>query len=126
MDLLGEFVGSGQSLCNGQCIDPESDNRYCGATADCMGSNAGEKCASGEVCSGGTCGASCVSGQILCNGQCIDPDTDNRYCGATGDCQGTNDVVCKNNYTYNSITRRCKKTSVPVPDPLPEPEPWIP
>ena len=81
---------SGQILCNGQCIDPESDNRYCGATADCTGPNAGEKCASGEVCSAGTCGASCLSGQILCNGQCIDPDTDNRYCGATDDCLGTN------------------------------------
>ena len=84
---------SGQILCNGQCIDPESDNRYCGATADCTGSNAGEKCASGEVCSGGTCGASCLSGQILCNGQCIDPTSDNRYCGAQDGCIGS--TKCK-------------------------------
>ena len=81
---------SGQILCNGQCIDPDTDNRYCGATGDCQGTKVGEKCDSGKVCSGGQCGITCVSDQILCKGQCIDPKTDNRYCGATGDCSGSN------------------------------------
>ena len=81
---------SGQILCNGQCIDPTSDNRYCGAFGNCSGTNAGKKCASGQVCSGGSCGVTCVSGQILCNGQCIDPDTDNRYCGASSNCKDAN------------------------------------
>ena len=81
---------SGQVLCNGQCIDPKTDNRYCGAEGNCSDANAGSKCKDGEVCSGGKCGITCVSGQILCNSQCIDPKTNPFYCGATGNCQGTN------------------------------------
>ena len=81
---------SGQILCNGQCIDPDTDNRYCGAKDNCSGANAGKKCASGQVCSGGSCDVTCVSGQILCNGQCVDPKTDNRYCGAKDNCSGAN------------------------------------
>lgn len=81
---------SEQVACNGQCINPTTDNRYCGAKDNCSGTNAGSKCKDGEVCSGGECGVTCVSGQILCNGQCIDPTTDNRYCGATGDCKDSN------------------------------------
>ena len=85
-----EFLNAVALLCNGQCIDPKTDNRYCGASGNCSGTNAGKKCASGQVCSGGSCGVTCVSGQILCNGQCVDPKTDNRYCGATDNCSGAN------------------------------------
>ena len=81
---------SGQILCHGRCIDPTTDNRYCGARGDCKGGNAGETCTDGRICSGGTCNVTCVSGQILCHGQCIDPSTDNRYCGASGNCIGAN------------------------------------
>ena len=81
---------SSQVLCGGKCIVPEKDNEYCGATGDCKDSNAGEKCESGNVCSGGTCGTSCLSSQVLCGDKCIVPETDNTYCGATGDCKGSN------------------------------------
>jgi hypothetical protein len=81
-----------QVLCGGKCIDPKTDNAFCGASGDCLGLNAGSKCASGQVCDGnGKCATSCLGTQVLCNGKCIDPNTDNTYCGATGDCMGAND-----------------------------------
>ena len=77
--------------CNGTCVDPNTDEAYCGASGDCQGANAGAACASGEVCDGsGSCQLTCQSGLIDCNGTCIDPNTDEAYCGATGDCQGAN------------------------------------
>lgn len=90
---------SGQILCNGRCIDPKSDNHYCGASGNCIDANSGSKCKDGEVCSGGKCGITCVSGQIVCNGQCIDPNSDNRYCGAIYDCIGANiGKMCTNSH----------------------------
>ena len=103
---------SGQVLCGDKCIVPEKDNEYCGATGDCKDSNAGEKCASGEVCSGGTCGASCLNGQILCNGQCIDPDTDNRYCGANGNCSVQSTETIDNSKDPNFAGSKCKDGEV--------------
>ncbi|MEM9696288.1 MAG: hypothetical protein AAGA56_27330 [Myxococcota bacterium] len=81
--------------CEDTCIDPFSDERYCGATDDCAGENAGEACAAGFACQGGTCAPSCPVGQIACNGQCIDPATDETYCGATFGCTGSSaGVTC--------------------------------
>lgn len=84
--ICGITCVSSQIVCNGQCIDPNTDNRYCGASGSCSGTNSGNKCVSGQVCSNGKCGITCVSSQIVCGGQCIDPETDNRYCGAKGSC----------------------------------------
>jgi hypothetical protein len=41
--------------CNGTCIDPASNHTYCGASADCMGANAGVTCAINEGCDAGVC-----------------------------------------------------------------------
>jgi hypothetical protein len=85
----------GEVLCGGLCIDPTSSVAYCGATAGCgvngVGS-AGFKCVSGQVCSNGSCTATCVPGQLVCpvNGvpTCVNPLTDDTYCGANAPCQG--------------------------------------
>ena len=87
-ECIAATCSAGQVLCGSQCIDPLTDNAYCGASGDCEDVNAGEACASGMVCSGGKCGESCLSGQVLCGGKCVDPLTDNAYCGASGDCKG--------------------------------------
>ncbi len=76
--------------CAGECISPESDRRYCGASADCSGANAGAQCPDGEVCSAGQCAVSCVSGELVCADHCVDPNTDNQFCGASSDCTGAN------------------------------------
>ena len=65
-----------------------SSRLHCGARDDCLGNNAGEGCATGEVCSAGTCALSCQTGLVNCGGTCVDPLTDRLNCGAVGDCQG--------------------------------------
>ena len=78
---------SGLIDCGGTCTDPNTDRAFCGATGDCMAANAGTACDAGEVCNGsGVCELSCQSGFIDCGGTCIDPNTDELFCGATGDC----------------------------------------
>jgi hypothetical protein len=76
--------------CGGACVDPQTDLMHCGASGDCQGSHAGEMCAAGEVCSAGTCAVSCQQGLVLCGGTCVDPLSSLAFCGASGDCQGTN------------------------------------
>lgn len=80
----------GQLACNDECIDPQRDIRYCGAQTDCLGDNAGTKCASGQVCNQGKCQITCVDSQIVCAGKCVDPQNDVVYCGAKSDCLGDN------------------------------------
>ena len=81
---------AGQLKCGGACVDPNTNNTYCGAKTDCAGVNAGVTCASGKVCTGGVCAATCATGQIACGGVCIDPLTNPTYCGAKTDCTGAN------------------------------------
>jgi hypothetical protein len=49
---------------------------------------AGESCARGYACEGGECELQCSEGHLACDGSCINPETDDAYCGATGDCNG--------------------------------------
>jgi hypothetical protein len=46
--------------CEGECIDPETDVAYCGATA-CKGDDAGEFCSGSATCESGVCVESCVN-----------------------------------------------------------------
>ncbi|MFO7179972.1 MAG: hypothetical protein DIU78_014835 [Pseudomonadota bacterium] len=84
-------------VCNGTCVDPESDRNYCGASDGCgndMG-DAGDVCADGEICVDGTCVLSCPDTLVACGGSCVDPDSSPDYCGASGDCEGANaGVAC--------------------------------
>ena len=43
--------------CNGTCVDPATNDTYCGASGDCQGGNAGITCADGVNCDGGICGS---------------------------------------------------------------------
>ncbi|MGF1465946.1 MAG: hypothetical protein ACFCGT_07415 [Sandaracinaceae bacterium] len=73
-------------LCDGRCIDPQADHRYCGADDDCTGRDAGEECGPGQLCTGGRCRVSCGEGLVECDGSCVDPLTNNSYCGVNEDC----------------------------------------
>lgn len=82
---------SGQIMCGEgiqrQCVDPLSSNLFCGASGDCEGVNAGSVCDRGNVCTSEGCRTSCTPGLIICEGQCINPQNDNKFCGATeGQC----------------------------------------
>jgi hypothetical protein len=96
--LCAQTCVGGELVCNGQCVDPDRDNTFCGASTDCEGANAGTTCDSGFVCDGtGTCALTCDSSRLECSGSCIDPMTDPNFCGAT-DCDGgSSGVTCAPN-----------------------------
>lgn len=99
-------------LCDGRCIDPQTDSRYCGADDDCMGRDAGATCGDGELCARGRCRVSCGPGLVECDGGCIDPLTNNLYCGVNEDCfAGT---VCAGGQLCDGGSCRgtCLETSV--------------
>ena len=79
----------GQIVCDGRCVDPQTDMNFCGATGNCKDENVGEKCTDGRFCSGAVCTTSCQAGLFLCDNKCILPETDNTYCGAKGKCNNT-------------------------------------
>ena len=78
----------GDIICDGDCVDPQTDPGYCGASGDCTGATAGDVCESNESCVAGVCELGCPPGEIDCGGSCVDPQTDPDYCGASGDCVG--------------------------------------
>ncbi|MEQ8461446.1 MAG: hypothetical protein RIB77_44605 [Sandaracinaceae bacterium] len=80
---------SGQLVCDGLCVDPDTDRAYCGATGSCADAEAGVTCDPGAVCVDGACATSCPAGQLECGGRCVDPSTDRAFCGASGDCTGS-------------------------------------
>lgn len=83
----------GEVLCVDDCIDPNIDLVFCGASGVCEGDTAGEFCGEGELCVDGMCELDCPSGQVACDGSCIDPLTDDEYCGAGEACEEF--VVCE-------------------------------
>jgi hypothetical protein len=78
------------ALCAGECIIPAVDSRFCGASGDCTGPNAGTNCGFAAICGDGVC-KPCPAGSIAsCTGYCVDTSSDPAWCGASGDCRGTN------------------------------------
>ena len=74
---------SGAIVCGDECVDPQKDREFCGATSCETGSSSGEACASGEVCVSGVCETSCPGDEVECEGLCIDPQSDEGHCGAS-------------------------------------------
>lgn len=83
-----EVCPTGQISCEGQCIDPSADERFCGAQGTCQGTEAGVSCRVGELCITGQCTLACAGDQLLCDERCVDPSTHPDYCGAWGNCMG--------------------------------------
>lgn len=64
---------SGQSCCNGACIDTRTSAAHCGG-----------------------CGMACGSGESCCNGSCRNLQTDVNNCGSCGRSCGSNSNRCSN------------------------------
>ena len=64
--------------CDGTCVDPAADERYCGASADCVATNAGAQCGFGEHCDSGLC---CGLGEASCADVCTDVLANEAACG---------------------------------------------
>ncbi|MBQ9817950.1 MAG: hypothetical protein IJM59_10880 [Proteobacteria bacterium] len=85
---------SGSKLCGSYCLNP-SLNETCGAN-DCNAPNYGgddcteysdvRECRANDE---GIYSCQCRKGDILCDGKCITPSSDPSFCGAKGDCTGT-------------------------------------
>lgn len=89
-----ECDGAGQCIsrcetpelwCGDGCINPATDNTYCGANESC---ESGVQCSSGTLCEGGECQVQCEQGMVRCGGTCVDPQTNADYCGASNSCAG--------------------------------------
>lgn len=103
----GEICDGGQCViscpgslivCDDTCVNPNTDRNHCGATEGCGdgGGTAGQVCDWDQICLDGVCTKSCPAGLVGCGGDCIDPDTSDDYCGASGNCQGANaGVACQ-------------------------------
>lgn len=85
----GTSCPPGFVLCGTSCVDPSASASHCGASGDCSGANAGTACTAGTVCSLGTCAVVCPPGFVACNGGCVDPQSNSRFCGASGTCTGS-------------------------------------
>ncbi len=73
-------------LCDGTCIDPNTSDTYCGANLSSTNTCVNYKtCASDQVCSGGNCICQ-NSDAVLCDNNCINPLSNNQYCGAKAGC----------------------------------------
>ena len=67
--IVGDCVptcSGAEVLCNTTCVDPLANQEYCGASADCLGDNAGSACPPNELCVQGTCAVTCADGQTAC------------------------------------------------------------
>ncbi len=117
---------SGQVYCNGGCIDPSTDMKYCGSKGYCFSDDMnsddyqGAKCADGTTCSSGKCHASTACGTNQHEdetGVCIDNSVE--MCGTqsctalpgwkTGKCDINKCVVteCQASYHIDSRTGLC-------------------
>ncbi|MBN1945757.1 MAG: hypothetical protein JW797_08770 [Bradymonadales bacterium] len=63
-------------LCEGECINPNTDAENCG--------RCGNRCDTGEICVNGDCVPNCATGQVLCGDACVYTATDPNHCGRCG------------------------------------------
>ncbi|MBO4349448.1 MAG: hypothetical protein J6A01_00680 [Proteobacteria bacterium] len=105
---------AGQVACDTKCIDPKSNEAYCGASGNCNAPKEGDNfkgviCKSDEICKEGKCiKAPCTTGE-MCNDICTDLNIDPKNCGEcghqceigefceSGKCKNST-TVCNDNY----------------------------
>ncbi len=106
----------GEVVCNGTCVDPNTNPKYCGVDAACAPKTGTTGiCTGNQVCNAGTCATTCATGFVNCNGVCVDPTTDSQHCGVNAACgggQGTagvcpNGTVCTTAAGVTSCSASC-------------------
>ena len=73
-----ECIACADDICGAACVRLESDSNNCGACDN--------KCEGGTTCIDAQC--VCSGRLAFCDGQCIDPLTNNEFCGAKNLCVG--------------------------------------
>ncbi|MBQ8035855.1 MAG: hypothetical protein IJ268_02575, partial [Proteobacteria bacterium] len=89
----------GYELCNGSCVNYQTDKDNCGGCGETF------KCGDGLKCSAGECKQDCGEGLVNCNDRCIDPTTDKEFCGADELCQ--NFDVCGDGLSCQAGECKC-------------------
>ena len=96
----------GQVQCKNVCINPKTNNTYCGADENCQHFTTCNDLL--EDCREGACVAktqqpqACeIEGQVRCKNVCINPKTNNTYCGA--------DENCKQFTTCDDLLEDCRE-----------------
>ena len=109
-DLIN-CTGEKPILCEGTCINPNRDKKYCGAKENCSDFDI---CDETENCVEGTCTPksqelpACQGERsIRCEGNCINPKNDHDFCGAKNDCEGF--TIC--NDDESCIDSTCTKNA---------------
>ncbi len=81
---------SWQVKCNGECINPDVSQEFCGADENCENYDV---CSPDEYCEFGFCKSNLspeptcdIYGYVRCSDECIDPMTSNLFCGANENC----------------------------------------
>jgi len=114
-DENGNCASADEMACGGVCVNTQTSPAHCG---DCD-----EACPVGAQCVAGGC--QCPGSQVECNGACIDPNSDDDYCGATLDCQGANaGQMCAQDYSCTAGT--CKANFIYVGTLPPTKGEWYP
>jgi hypothetical protein len=95
-----------QNLCNGNCVDIQTDSSHCG--------NCATACAPNEVCTAGTCACPPAA---MCGGACIDVDSDPKNCGGCGT-TCPSDAACVGGQCLcnDSVLKVCAGQCVPLED----------
>ncbi len=99
---LPDDCGLGETNCDGDCVDLDTDPEHCGACYT--------ECDPGEDCAGGDCRCgsepACAAGWACCAEACVDTDTDPAHCGGCtmacepgevcigGDCRCGSEPAC--------------------------------
>ncbi|HEX2732883.1 MAG TPA: FG-GAP-like repeat-containing protein [Polyangiaceae bacterium] len=78
---------AGQLRCDGVCTDPLTDAKHCGASDGCeLSETPGVACQPlNAVCAEGAC-MPCAADLVACANTCIDPASDQLFCGAAAGC----------------------------------------
>lgn len=111
----------GEIRCGGVCIDPKSNNAFCGMSSDCQSY---EMCTGTTQCIDGACveTATCNDGELFCGGVCIDPKKNNTFCGMQADCKTyttcNNEQYCNNGVcdTFTPTTKECPSGEIACGD----------
>ncbi len=87
--------GGGEVLCDGVCVDTQSDPWNCG--------QCGTGCATGLSCQQGQC--ACPPPTVLCHGACLDLQADDSNCGQC-------DVACASTVGTHCVSGSCQSSDI--------------
>ena len=98
-------VGKGSTSQTIKCIDPKTDNNYCGATS---ASNVGTNCTGGKVCVNGACEQNtCSNNETLC----LQSDNKTKICktinGSDASNCGACNYICSDHAIQNATSNTC-------------------